>query len=1792
MAPLMQQDPWLWSVDDVVEFFKSEAPRIVAQQHGSKLPPSPQFTDTLVEQEINGPTLLRNVNDRFLRKDCKIKALGVRDAVVYCIDMLKNRSNRLKSQFNVGTSDGEPMQLDQGQANSGVEPETRAEKPKQPAADSSACDGVVQPPSANDAVPAQRLQSTTESGEPMQLDNSQPAAPPSSEQAIGENVRSQETSIQGQDGKKRRRLQLVPTAEQPTGQPSATQQSGVESHPVDYDLCLSANKQPVDQVFFGDTAVGSECVPLQVANPNVIPLGRGPKEFEFIASQQHAGVAQYIDSQWRRFNNTNEETSLRRSKTDATALFPYRVNLQAEKAPGFPEFDRRGRILFSGPRSALVIQQNMSRAPASDGLEESSFIAIREDEDLLESGAKELGFSKEQIALLDGPYAHLLRKYQPAEDSEQEYGDYGSTESLGDEMTESGDEMAEVVDDDEQVSKSEVKQIIRNVIDTYISHWKEQKLPGLESKSAWTTWRKTKRSKFLRDQLIQGASNTIQRLESRLRMFVDDMESAEWDNKSSLEKQCESLQVTVEDVQLEIWKIEVWQRKKEPEHVSACGTAHKHTSSTSAQQRPNELQEALRHMGPDDRLSTSPQAQPPPPADLVDGAARGSDIEGERFHTPQGSPVHQPDHDSFIVPDDDEEHGAAHATTGALPAIDAPEAVMHDESILLSDPRQNGMPITPHGPSKTVELKMPTSSTRLQNPDLPSPSTSTLPNQGSQGTPIVLDSSPTNPTTPSALRTTKHNKKRKQSGEKSIKAETERTPRTSEADSWSFEKLAHDEDRESILKKHLRDIGPQKREELHNTYQILKAGKFRSHLMAAQEVIRGAGFEESPHRVSNPRSANMKLCARLLLSWYFARPDAVHNETIPQDLIDMPQVGDSDVAIFVNRLHGYLCQRSTPLYSGVKVTSLDDPMIIDTDDEEAIPRDLELERQSRSLKKRRKVKRDLVAQSNQNAALARQLKSQQQQSSNPEILQELLSAGSSQEQRVINLTRGQDDEPIHVRGKLAREMKPYQQQGVQFMWRELTADPETGKGCLLAHTMGLGKTMQSIALLTCVDNASKSDSANVREQLPKALRLTEARKGCSLRYLVICPPPLVQNWRRELNLWAPQHHVYIVESSKAGFDHVQTLEQWAKTGGVLFIGYHLFRSHVQRNAGSVDEAKQSEVERVQHILLKECDLIIADEAHHIKNTESGTSQALSKIETRARVALSGTPMSNDVDEIYALVSWIDPGYFGDKTQFNYFYGTPIKDGLYADSSPSDKRSSTIKLKLLHEVIEPKVNRADISVLKGSLKPKVEFVLTVELTELQRDAYAMTVAALVGTGEILDSTALTRIFSWLAVLSHLTAHPLIFRHKLLTPQKPKKNKVTVAKATQAANDLDVNDAVQVIDDEMSGVESEQLEGSPEAPGDESPFVLGFTEAIVNELVKNLRDDLDPDLSAKTRLLRQIIQLSKQCGDKVLVFSSHIPTLDYLRDLFTHDGIRFRRIDGSVAMPKRNQSLADFQAGNIDVMLISTRAGGQGLNIQEANRVVIFDFGFNPAWEEQAIGRSYRLGQQKPVFVYRFVAGGTFESNIYNTQMFKTTLMKRVVDKKNPKRQAARNTKDYLYPPRPVKHEDVSNELELDLDPQVMSKIMQAQVDRGSARDPSIDICAIRTMEVLQAEAADEPLNEEELRRYEENRTAWKQINSAGPSVHANHAAFARPNGVPSSTAPAMAPPGTSRAASGLSATQIPSNQIPSASHAVGRAHTTNTTLAPRDIRNQAASAGETSPPKRAGSMGGLPFVRPS
>ncbi|KAF3935072.1 hypothetical protein ABW20_dc0108927 [Dactylellina cionopaga] len=168
------------------------------------------------------------------------------------------------------------------------------------------------------------------------------------------------------------------------------------------------------------------------------------------------------------------------------------------------------------------------------------------------------------------------------------------------------------------------------------------------------------------------------------------------------------------------------------------------------------------------------------------------------------------------------------------------------------------------------------------------------------------------------------------------------------------------------------------------------------------------------------------------------------------------------------------------------------------------------------------------------------------------------------------------------------------------------------------------------------------------------------------------------------------------------------------------------------------------------------------------------------------------------------------------------------------------------------------------------------------------------------------------------------------------------------------------------------------------------------------------------------------MADEMHEKILVFSTSLHTLDYIEGQLVSRSIHVNRLDGKTKAQGRQQLTKSFNSSQgANIMLISTRAGGVGLNITAATRVVIFDFDFSPQDEEQAIARAYRLGQEKPVYVYRFKVGGTFEDVIHNKSLFKISLAARVVDSSNPVKLAKQGrAKEYFNPPSRCIQQDLS------------------------------------------------------------------------------------------------------------------------------------------------------------------------
>ena len=621
--------------------------------------------------------------------------------------------------------------------------------------------------------------------------------------------------------------------------------------------------------------------------------------------------------------------------------------------------------------------------------------------------------------------------------------------------------------------------------------------------------------------------------------------------------------------------------------------------------------------------------------------------------------------------------------------------------------------------------------------------------------------------------------------------------------------------------------------------------------------------------------------------------------------------------------------------------------------------------------------------------------------------------------KVVNTSANPDQGIVVIPRHISLKIQSHQLDGVRFMWREVVAAEQ---GCLLAHTMGLGKTMQVITLLVTIAQAAKSEDESLRAQIPERLK--------SSKTLILAPPTLIDNWFDEFLMWAPDRSESIGTVYKVGSDlklevRLSEIELWDEKGGVLLMGYDGFRNLINPKNNKL-KGRKSGTERVAHIeerykalndvLLTHPNLVVLDEAHTVKRSSSKISKAVAQFQSTYRIALTGSPLSNNLEEYYELVSWISPGYLGTHPEFRAKYGEPITLGLYADSTACERRKCLVKLRTLSIKLAPKMQRQDIGVLKKQLS-KTEFVVYVPLTPTQRDAYVLYANALLSATSGKDPPP-SKIWGALSVLRLLCNHPKCFKDKL---EAAKKELQDLKKAIDPVPE-DPNRAV-IEDDEESILDDAAEVANTLLPN------IGMTEEMMNEqldIFKNIGKSIArTDLSNKMLVLMRIIAFSEEAQDKVLVFSHSIPTLDFIEKTLKKRGHNYVRLDGMTPMKSRNQLTKRFNTRKAaNVCLISTRAGGQGLNLYGANRVVIVDDYFNPMHEEQAIGRAYRIGQEKHVYVYRLTIGGTFEETIQNQSLFKIQLATRVVDKKHNNRLAMSSLREYLQVPRDLVQTDLT------------------------------------------------------------------------------------------------------------------------------------------------------------------------
>ncbi|XP_028452111.1 transcriptional regulator ATRX-like isoform X1 [Perca flavescens] len=594
---------------------------------------------------------------------------------------------------------------------------------------------------------------------------------------------------------------------------------------------------------------------------------------------------------------------------------------------------------------------------------------------------------------------------------------------------------------------------------------------------------------------------------------------------------------------------------------------------------------------------------------------------------------------------------------------------------------------------------------------------------------------------------------------------------------------------------------------------------------------------------------------------------------------------------------------------------------------------------------------------------------------------------------------------VQVHRNLVTRLKPHQVDGVQFIWDSCCesvkkANSSPGTGCILAHCMGLGKTLQVVTFLHTV-------------LLSKNLKFRRA--------LVVCPLNTILNWVSEFKKWQNnmgQDKVIVTElaTKKHPAERLRALQRWQSDGGVMIMGYEMYR--ILSQAQKMNEECKKELQSI--LVDPGPDFVVCDEGHILRNEATNISKSLNAIKTQRRVVLTGTPLQNNLNEYHCMVNFIKKNLLGSLNEFRNRFINPIQNGQCADSTSRDVRIMKKRAHVLHAMLVGCVQRRDYSELTQFLPPKYEYVLAVRVSPLQYTLYRYYLDHVTSMGSVTNRTtgrAGANLFKDFQVLSKIWTHPWCLQLNFIS----KENKGYFEKKR-------IKEAARLRKEETTVVERglRENEGQDGNIDDSNTAVIVGKKATISSKsqsldegwFKNLLTEEDAKIlehSGKMVLLFEILRMAEDLNDKVLVFSQSLISLDLIEDFlntFHHardpssfqagswiKNVDYYRLDGSTSAPLRKKWADHFNNASNHrgrLFLISTRAGSLGINLVAANRVIIFDASWNPSYDIQSIYRVYRFGQLKQVFVYRFLAQGTMEEKIYDRQVTKQSLSYRVVD----------------------------------------------------------------------------------------------------------------------------------------------------------------------------------------------------
>jgi len=564
-------------------------------------------------------------------------------------------------------------------------------------------------------------------------------------------------------------------------------------------------------------------------------------------------------------------------------------------------------------------------------------------------------------------------------------------------------------------------------------------------------------------------------------------------------------------------------------------------------------------------------------------------------------------------------------------------------------------------------------------------------------------------------------------------------------------------------------------------------------------------------------------------------------------------------------------------------------------------------------------------------------------------------------------------------------MRDYQLKGYSWM----ATLYENGINGILADEMGLGKTIQTIALFA---------------------HLVEM--GVPGPFLVIAPLSTIANWKREFNKFAPLlpvvlYHGNAKEREALRNNHIKEVHQLDEDAG-LKGGRKVRNTFITSYEIAMND--QPAFKKVRWLY------IVVDEGHRLKNMHCRLIKSLKQYTSSNRLLLTGTPLQNNLDELWSLLNFLMAEIFDDLRVFRSWFDA--KD-MHHDDAESDRivqqEQQQNILSTLHQILTPFLLRRVKADVDLKIPPKKEVLVYCPLTDKQKEMYEFTVKRTIG--QLLGVNKKEELE--LVRLPHGK-----FTHKgdMNEEKKPRSATLNTDYSVFMDNGVDSDRTINKYCDKMRALQEQMDAKAREKMSCSAYAEKGRRDADLNYSVKSRMMDMRKtcnhpylieyplsedgnfyradedmvDICGKLKVLDQMLSELAKRGHKTLIFSQMTRMLDILGDYLNYREKKFSRLDGSMHFEDRQRNIDRFnEHPEYNIFLLSTRAGGLGINLTSADTVIIYDSDWNPQQDLQAQDRAHRIGQTKPVMVYRLVTANTIDEKIVERAAAKRKLEKMVI-----------------------------------------------------------------------------------------------------------------------------------------------------------------------------------------------------